>query len=165
MVNIPSLISRAIPAPFMLTDMPASTGCSGTRRPMRWPAWPMSGASSWMSSRHRVAPLPKRPSAGLRSSTPSRKRSGAWPPKAVPPFVRPGQSRPLTRWKTGCTRNCRRFPANRPSLRRSAMRLVGCRRPGPISATGIWGWTTTQPSAPPNPSPLAAKLDVLRLRG
>ena len=68
--NIPSATSQATMAGSMPMDTPASTGCSATTKPMRWLAWPMSGASSWMSLPPRATLSPRKPSAGLQNSMP-----------------------------------------------------------------------------------------------
>ena len=127
---------------------PGSTGCSAMTKPTRWRAWRMSGANSWTSSPHRAVPSPKRSSAGLRFSIPSRRRSGAWHPKTAWRCVRPGQNRFLINLKSGCMRSCPGYQASLPWPRPSAMPWAGCRRRGHISATATWIWTTTRPCSP-----------------
>ena len=131
-------------------DTPASTGCSGTTRQMRWPAWRMSGASSWMSSHLRATPLPRKRSGGSLNFTPWKKRHEANHPTRVSRCGRHGPNPSSMIWKPGCTRNYPKSRENRRWPKPFAMPLAGCQRRGHTLRTATWSSTTTQPNGPSN---------------
>ena len=163
-VNIPSAISQATRGESMLIDTPASTDCSDMTRPMRWPAWPMSGASSWMSSHPRAMPLPRKPFAGLLNSMRWKRMRVAKRPTIGSRCVRhePNPSSMIS--KHGYMRNCQKYQASRHWPKPYATPLAGCQRRGHTFRAGIWSLTTTQLNVPSNPLPLAGKTGCLQVR-
>ena len=71
-----------IKAGCMRMAMPVSTACSVKVKPRKWPAWPTSDASLSMCLPHKVPPLPRRPSSGLRNCMVWKNRQGGQSPEA-----------------------------------------------------------------------------------
>ena len=128
--------------------MPVSTACSVKVKPRKWPAWPTSDASLSMCLPHKVPPLPRRPSSGLRNCMVWKNRQGANLPRPVLLCVKKMQSPSSMIWKNGCATNCPKYRANHLWQRPFDMPWAVCPKHGPTSTTAFWSWTTTPPNAP-----------------
>lgn len=126
--NIPLAIAQVTKVGSMPMGIPTSTDCSEITKPMRWPAWRLSGASSWISLHLKATLLPRKRSADRRTLCRGAKTFGANLPTRVSRCGGHDQNRSLTIWKLGCIRDCPRCPASRLWLRPNATPLAGYQR-------------------------------------
>ena len=146
--SIPSATFPATRAGSMRMAMRASTVCLAQIKPMRWPAWHISGASLSMCSQLKVRPLPRRPSSASPSFMPSRKRPVVNARRDASPCARRRLNPSSMIWKHGCMPSFPRYPVNLHWPKPFAMPSTECQKPGPISTTVFWNWTITLQNAP-----------------